>query len=104
MQIPIDAFERQTIIAQRMQCSAARNEDDVMTGLLQPRTEHAAHCTGADDGHAQPIKGARGRVGIAHGLPIEKPEICASVLCPIRKPTAPSVLLSFPAATNSALL
>ena len=52
----------------------------VVAGLLPAGTEYAANGTRPDHGDAQPVQLARRRVGITHGLPIEKPAMCASVL------------------------
>ena len=103
-QITVDAFQNKPARCKGGQRGPAREEDDVMTGLLQAGAEHTADGAGADHGNAKPVGRLRCRVGCAHGLPMEKPAMCASVLCPMRKPTTPSVLLSFPAVTRSALL
>lgn len=79
-QIAVDALEDESARAQRIEGGAARDEDDVVAGLLQTGTQHAADGTSPDDGDAQPIQLTRRRVGITHGLPIEKPAMCASVL------------------------
>ena len=91
--IAVHTLEKEPRAAQRGQRGRARDECHVVAGGGESGAEDASHRAGANHGDAHMLSD--------QFLVTAKPEMCASVLWPIRKPTTPSVLLSLPAPTTS---